>query len=214
MQLTVTPEVRQLGIDVCMALVSGANISNKSGPLEKRKKEIIEQLQPQDFRDNQILREYFALYENLPPEGFTPPAAHLVGLIQRNGRLPNINTVVDSYNLVSATTLLSIGAHDTAHIKGDIIFKVTDGSELYTPLGEEQPVPVHAGEYACMDAEKVLCRLDVKQCRETRITKETRQFMLYVQGNKATNRPYLEAGLQQVCQLIQEICGGEYQILS
>ena len=43
MKMIVTPEVRALGIDAVAALVGGVNLSNKSGPLEKRQKEVIEQ---------------------------------------------------------------------------------------------------------------------------------------------------------------------------
>jgi len=215
MKLIITPEVRSLGIDVGLAVVSGAEISNKSRRLEKLKKDTIELIQQnQHFAGSAILQAYRDLYHITGvTEEFTPPAAHLLGLIERNGRLPNINTVVDCYNLVSVQTQLSIGAHDTAHIQGDITFRLTDGNEQYTPLGEENPIKVSPGEYACTDAEKILCRLDVKQCQETRITKETRQFMVYVQGNKATSRDYLDKALTQVCELIKEICGGTYEVI-
>ncbi len=215
MRLNVTPSVRELGIDAVMAVINGAEISNKSRPLEKLKKEIIEQLQPTDFSADPVLQAYYELYQKLGvSEDFTPPAAHLLNLIKRNGRLPNINTVVDCYNLISARTRLSIGAHNLAHIRGDITFRLTDGTEHYIPLGEENPVKVNTGEYACTDAEKIICRLDVKQCQETRITKETSRFMLYVQGNRNTSPDYLAQALLEVCELIKEICGGDYHILA
>ena len=80
-------------------------------------------------------------------------------------------------------------------MRGDLRFRLTTGAERYTPLGEERPVPIAAGEYACLDDEKVLCRLDVKQCQETRITKATTEFLVYVQGNPATREEDLLAGL-------------------
>ena len=112
----------------------------ESGSLEKLKKELIEKIQTLDMSKTtsvsniQILKGYKELYDGLGIKGHKPPAEHLITLIKNNGRLPNINTVVDCYNLVSTETFLSIGAHDTAHIKGDVIFKVTNGSEKYTPL--------------------------------------------------------------------------------
>ncbi len=215
MELIITPEVKKLGINACMALVREVNISNKSNPLEKRKKEVVEKVQGADIATDPILQAYHELYQvaEVEGEGFVPPAEHLLGLIKRNGRLPNINTVVDSYNLVSAETSLSIGAHDLAHLKGNVSFRITDGSEKYTPLGENEPVKVFAGEYACMDDEKIICRMDVKQCNETKITKETKAFIVYVQGNRNTEFAYLLNALQKVCDLITEICGGTYQII-
>lgn len=210
MKLIVTPEVKAQGINAVMALIKDASISNKSNPLEKRKKELVEKLQGFEIAASPILAAYREFYHG---EDFIPPAQHLIGLAQRNGRLPNINTVVDCYNLISAQTGLSIGAHDTAHIKGKVAFRLTDGSERYTPLGENHPVKVRPGEYAAMDDEKIICRMDVKQCQETKITKETKAFIVYVQGNRATDFDYVLDGLHQVCNLIQEICGGAYEVI-
>jgi DNA/RNA-binding domain of Phe-tRNA-synthetase-like protein len=65
-----------------------------------------------------------------------------------------------------------------------------------------------------MDEEKILCRMDIKQCDKTKITKETKEFMVYVQGNKYVEPDYLQKALQKVCDLIKEICGGTYKIVS
>jgi len=48
------------------------------------------------------------------------PAEYLLKLIKKSGMLPNINRVVDCYNIASAETLLSMGVHDLANIKGNI----------------------------------------------------------------------------------------------
>ncbi len=188
MKLVITPEVRKLGINVLMAVFNEVAVSNKSRPLEKLKKELIEELQAQpDEKDaitDGILEGYRELYRLTAAGELVPPAQHLRRLAVDNGRLPNINTVVDAYNLVSARTGLSIGAHDAAHIAGDVIFKLLDGSELYTPLGLDEAVRLAPGEYACADYEKILCRLDVKQCQQTRITKASTAFIIYVQGNR------------------------------
>ena len=55
MKLVVTPEAKELGIKVCMAVIRHASISNRSGPLEKLKKEVIEKIQ---VLDNQIIKFY------------------------------------------------------------------------------------------------------------------------------------------------------------
>lgn len=211
MKLVITPEVKALGINVCMVVVRGASISNKSNPLEKRKKEAVASLLALDTASHPVLQAYRELHAQAGLEGQLPPAQHLINLAQKNGRLPNINTAVDCYNLVSALTGLSIGAHDLAHVKGDLTFRLTNGSERYTPLGESEPIKVAPGEYAAMDDEKIICRMDVKQCNETKVTKETGAFLVYVQGNKNTELSYIEDGLRQVSDLLKEICGGTYE---
>jgi methionyl-tRNA synthetase len=213
MKLVVTPEVRALGIDACMALVSGARVSNRSNPLEKRKKEALDAIRALDVGAHPVLAAYRELHRQARAEGVVPPAQHLIALAQETGRLPNINTVVDCYNLVSARTGLSIGAHNAARVRGDVAFRVATGSERYTPLGASAPVPVRAGEYACMDDEKIICRMDVKQCEETRITKATGAFLVYVQGNRATSADQLGAALRELCDLVRDVCGGSCEVV-
>ena len=212
MRFTITPEVKELGINVCMAIVRDVNIVNKNTNLEKIKKGTIIKLQKLEVSNSEILQGYRVLYDKVGINAI-PPAESLINLIRTNGKFPNINTVVDCYNLISAETFISIGAHDTSHIKGDVVFRVTDGSERYTPLGQNEPIKVSAGEYACMDEEKILCRMDIKQCNETKITKDTTEFMVYVQGNKYVNSDYLLKALKKACELITKICGGKYEII-
>ena len=78
---------------------------------------------------------------------------------------------------------------------------------------ESSPLQVSAGEYVCTDEEKILCRMDIKQCDETKITKETKEFIVYVQGNKYVEHIYLQKVLHKVCELIKEICGGTYEMV-
>lgn len=208
MRLVVTPDVRALGIQVRAILFSGATVSNRSNPLEKRKKEALPAIGAIDVESHPVLAAYRELHRRAGAEGVLPPAEHLIRLAQANGRLPNINTAVDAYNLVSALTGLSIGAHDVTRIRGDVAFRITTGAERYTPLGASAPEPIRPGEYACVDDEKVLCRLDVKQCEETRLLKTSTAFLVYAQGNRATAEQDLVAGLGQVAALVLAVCGG------
>jgi len=213
MRFFVEEAVRALGVDAMAAVFEGVRVSNRSNPLEKRKKEALEVIQAIDVQSDPVLAGYRALHARLGVTGVVPPAQRLVELVQATGRLPNINTAVDAYNLVSALTRLSVGAHDLEQVQGDLRIRSTQGGERYTPLGEAGPVPVAAGEYACMDEEKILCRLDVRQCAETRITKETERMVVYAQGSAATPRPMLESGMRRIAELLVEICGGRYQVI-
>ena len=206
--ISVTPEAEKLGIKAVAVVFTDARISNKNATLEDKKKEVIENIENLDLTNNPILAAYRELYQLCGVEGFIHPAKYLIQLIKKNGRLPNINTVVDSYNLVSVETFLSIGAHDTDKIKGNLVLKITDGSELYIPLGGNSPEKVNIGEYACTDEEKIVCRMDIKQCEQTKITKDTKNFIVYIQGNKNTDMGYLYKALDKVCEYIKSFCKG------
>lgn len=204
--ISVAPEARRLGIDIAGALFAVVEIADTNARLEDKKKEIVEKAAHADVAANSVLAGYRELYQRCNTTAI-PPAEQLVQSVRKNGRLPNINTVVDSYNLVSAETLLSIGAHDLDKIEGNVIIKITDGSEWYIPLGSQSPEKVAAGEYACMDEEKIICRMDVRQCEQTKITKDTRRFIVYVQGNENTDAAYLKGALGKVSGYLAQFCG-------
>src|SRR3989338_1362442 len=154
-------ELKKQGINVAMALVSNANVSNKESYLKSIKEEISQKLQKKDISNKKILDGYKEFYVKAEVNGCVPAPENLINVIQKNKSIPNINTVVDCYNVISAETLLSFGAHDTSSIKGSISFRVTGGSEKFIPLGEKQPIKINKGEYAFMDDEEILCRMDI-----------------------------------------------------
>ena len=205
----IEPKLKEMGIKAVAAIFENVNIANKNNQLEKLKKEVIERINSKKL-NKQILDGYKEFYNN---REFIPAAESVINIIKKNGRFPNINTVVDAYNIVSIESLLSIGAHNLSKIRGEIAFKITSGNEKFTPLGENKNIKIEAEEYAFMDDEKILCRFDVKQCDETKITKNTKSFIIYVQGNKETSEEYLENNLVKVCNLIKQICGGDYKII-
>jgi len=209
--ISVTPEAKEYGINFKAALIRGVRVSNKSAKLESMKKLAIPAVERLDLADNEILNGFKELYKKSGAEGNVPSAEKLVGLVKENGMFPNINTIVDTYNLVAVEKFLSIGAHDATKIKGDVKIKVSDGTERYVPLGKAEPAKLKPGEYVFVDGEKVICRMDVKQCNESKITKDTRDVFLYVQGNKLTSDKYLEEALEKICKLIVEIAGGEVE---
>ncbi len=206
LKFSVSPELKKLGVKVKAAIFSGANIVNRSASLEHYKKDIIARLQDVDVPKNPILEAYSELHKISKVKVFEPPAAGLIEFARNNGRIPNINTVVDSYNIVSAETFLSIGAHDLKRINGDLIIRFADGTEHFIPLGETMKQKVNKGEYVGVEEEKVICWLDIKQCEETKITKETKEYIIYIQGNKNTSDVYLQNALNKVIENQTRFC--------
>jgi methionyl-tRNA synthetase len=211
---SVAPDLSAKGIKVKVAhfFVQGGIPRKRGSALEKHINEIRSRINIEDLLRSPILEEYRRLQKEAGIQEPIAPAEYLLKLIQSSGRLPNINKVVDCYNLASAETLLSMGAHDTAKIKGNVQLRTTDGTEKYTPLGKTEPEEIAPGEYAAIDEEKVICRLDLKQCDETKCGKDTTDLLVYVQGNAQTSDEYVLEGLQRVCDNIRNFCNGAYII--
>jgi DNA/RNA-binding domain of Phe-tRNA-synthetase-like protein len=112
------------------------------------------------------------------------PSVHaLLRRLARSGRLPRISPAVDCYNLVSATFRVPAGAFDLQTVTGDIMIRLADGSEVFTPLGEpdttESPRP---GEVIYTDAGGVLTRhWNHRDADRTKVTEQSSEIIFLLE---------------------------------
>lgn len=202
----VDEELESQGIRVKYALVRVPHIAKKQNKafrsyLEKE----IGALDVEKALQAPSIQEANRLYTEANVEG-VHPAKHLLEIIQKSGKLPNINRVVDSYNIISAKYQLSFGVHDIAKIDGATRLTTTTGEEHYIPLGGSDKVVVGAGEYAFVDEKDILCRMDCKQCEKTKVTSSTRDLLVYVQGNTSVTDDQLQKALDEALKNMKHFC--------
>jgi DNA/RNA-binding domain of Phe-tRNA-synthetase-like protein len=149
------------------------------------------------------------------PKRDPPSVEKLMSFALKRGDLPVINNLVDAYNLVSVRSSCSLGAHDLNRISLPVTLRLLDGSESFTPLGSDRPVPVIAGEYAYVDASnRLLCRLDVVQADFSKVTEATAHVLLIVEGTVAHSTQDLRQVFTDVTELVIRYCGGTGEIIS
>ena len=208
-QFTVNPKLIDTGYNIKAALITIPKISRKqSKAFRAYLAEALEQMDFEALLQSEIIEVANKSYLDAGVTG-KHPATHLLEILQKSGKLPNINNVVDCYNLSSVKHQISFGVHDLDKINGDVKLDFTTGDEAYLPLGGKELVRVNGGEYAFMDTNRILCRMDCKQCDETKITDKGKHLLIYAQGNKAVDIEYLEKSLQEVLTNLVEFCGGE-----
>jgi DNA/RNA-binding domain of Phe-tRNA-synthetase-like protein len=160
------------------------------------------------------IAEYHRLHEQFGARGQVPAPEKLITYIRRKKDLTAAGPVVDCYNLVSARTLLSIGAHDLAKFTPPITLRSCTPKDMYTPLGQTDPVSV-AGEYAYVDADyRVICRLEVLQGDFSKVTAETRDVVFFLQGNRLLPSTILLKGAWLLAEMITRFCGGSCELVS
>jgi methionyl-tRNA synthetase len=209
---SIDEKLAKMGVDVKLAVVQGVAIKKSDGELEKLKRAAEEEIRALG-EDDPLVEGYREVYRRFKAD-VEPPMAHLIGLVKEKGMLPNINTVVDAYNIVSARRRVSVGVHDLDKVVGDVRLAVTRGDEVYVPLGETEPAKVRSGQFAMVDQEHVLCYLDAKQGQHTKIGYDTSNLLVYVQGSPETSGTYLDAALREICDLIVRFNGGAYRLLN
>lgn len=220
-RFSITDATQALGLKAVCFVIEGVRNQHTHPDFETLKAQTLAQvtadLSSEAIRTDPILGGFRVLHDAIGRSNRKNVASpeSLLKLVLRAGGLPQVNLLVDIYNLVSVKTRLSLGAHDLRAINGNVQLRLTDGSETFWPMGSDKPKVVSPGEYAYIDdAYNVLCRLEVRQCERTKITLDTTDGFFIVQGNARTTETYLHEATNELLALIKRFCGGRARMLS
>jgi len=205
----VDPRLHKVGVRVEFAIIRDLTIIHKSPELESWKRSIQRQLREVDLDNDPVLISYRQLLAEVSNAQVVASPEYLLRLIQKHGRLPQINTVVDAYNIVSAETRAVVSAHDLDKLKGTLRMIQLDESMIFEPLGPGESEQLPLGEFTIHDDEHPLCRLNCKQSRRSSVTPATRNLLLYAQGNPQLEGDALRAALDAACEAIMRFSGGQ-----
>ena len=219
MNFSIDPRLSALGIHVILVLAERLSIQRTDEALELEKKRVIQEIEvrwrSESVQNNPILNGFKALYRLFgeDPGKVIPSARYLIDCVLKNKRFLTINTAVDIYNMISATSLLTLGAHDASKLGDDFRLAITDGSEEFIPLCKQFTEKVNPGRYAYMTGNQIICWLDVRQGESTKVTLDAKSIVVIVQGNKAVDNSYLRETADRLCENLSRYCGGEAKII-
>lgn len=144
------------------------------------------------------------------PGDYRPSAEALLRRTLKRRTLPRINTAVDAYNATSIRHMIPMGGFDVDKTRGGIILRYSAGGESFLPLGASEPEKTYEGEPVYADDIRVLTRRwNYRDCDETKITTETRNLVMFVDGSGEIPREDVESALRELDALLGEFCGGE-----
>lgn len=216
----VDQEVLDLGIKVKGVVIEGLdNETIDEVYLSYRKEKIAElfnQYKEVRIKEDPIVEGFYQLHSkvNVRRRNNAPSVETLVRLLQKREDLPQINKVVDLYNIISTETKVSLGAHDIDKISGNVTLKIQDGSEKFIPLGKDEPQAIKAGEYSYIDEDhEIICHLEIRQVNKTLVDEKTKNIFIIVQGNEVTPQNLLEDTCHQLIDTITKYCGGKGRII-
>jgi DNA/RNA-binding domain of Phe-tRNA-synthetase-like protein len=212
--------VLAIGLTGAYFTLGGLRIRESDIELDELKEsllnEIISELSTETIIEDPTLQGFRRLHEAVGVSNRKNVASpeNLLSNLLRTGRLPQINVLVDIYNLVSVRSRLALGAHNIAEISGNVSLRMTTGTEEFWPLGSSEPKAVRAGEYAYVDDENnIICRLETRQVEKTKVVVDTTECFYIVQGNAATDSSYLKAVTDDLIAMTKRFCGGEDRLL-
>jgi DNA/RNA-binding domain of Phe-tRNA-synthetase-like protein len=220
--ISISPECVQLGLRSGTVVFRNVHIGESSPELRAEIAQEIAEVCSRFAKPDDVRRapEVVAFRKILEDTGINtrkvqPSVERLLAFVLKRGALPAINNLVDAYNLISIRSLCSMGAHDLDRISLPVSLRLFTGPESFTPLGQDQALPIKAGEFGYVDAnERVLCWLDVLQADFSKVTAATVNALLIIEGTPAHAEERLKDTFSAAIEIISRHCGGTAELLT
>lgn len=219
-RFTVEQAVKDIGVKIVFPVIEGIDNTRTSPEWMERRKEIIDSLINEykdiDYHADPILEGFHILHDRsgVKRRKNIPASENLIRLLNKHGDVFFINQAVDIYNIISMESKLSLGAHDIDRVDGNVTLRFTNGTELFIPIGQEEPITVNAHEYSyCDDANEILCRMEIRQVEKTKVNASSRNIFYIVQGNEATDDVLLLKTAKKIIDETVKYCGGKGKII-
>lgn len=220
MHFLVTEECRRLGLRAGAILFRGVRVGPAGSALRAEIAAEVEAVRGrlESAAAVRALPEVVAFQELLRKVGVNPrrdrpSVERLLTLAVQRGELPAVNSLVDTYNLVSVRRRCSLGAHDFDLIAPPVSLRVLSGEESFQPLGGGGTT-IAAGEYGYVDAlGRALCRLDVLQADFSKVTDATVNALLIIEGTSVHAAEVLRGAFDDAAELVTRHCGGTAEVV-
>ncbi|MBT3283631.1 hypothetical protein HN807_00385 [Candidatus Bathyarchaeota archaeon] len=145
------------------------------------------------------------------PGDYRPSAEALIRRAIKTGELPTINAAVDIYNLVSVKHIIPMGGFDTDHVQGPIKLRLSEGDEVFTPLGASKQEETYPGEAVYADDSRILTRRwNYRDCDETKITGDTVNLVMFIDASPEISPKKIHGALDDLRLLLKLYCDGSY----
>lgn len=216
--LDVSPDLVSRGLSTAVVVARGVGGSPTLPALVDYRRAVGRSLSAhwknRSLSSDPVLREYERIHRLFNVAGEPSAPEKLLRYVRRHQDFTGAGAVVDCYNIVSAKTLLSIGAHDLAKLKMPITLRQVGAADVFVPLGQSEPESC-LGEYAYVDPDgRVICRMEVLQGDFTKVEAASRDVVFFLQGNREIASSDLLGGAWLLAELAERFCGGSAELVS
>ncbi len=193
----------ELKIGVLIAKNINNSISNDELKQEMRNIEshIKGNFELQTLVDLPFIKDWRNAYSSFgaKPKTFKNSVESLLRRILKGDDLPDINTVVNLYNLISVKYVVPAGGDDIDKVDGDIVLTIAKGCEQFTLLGSMKKEVAESGEVIYRDNKEILCRRwNWSECDKTKMTPETKNVIIVLEALASITKERLKQALQEL----------------
>ncbi|MFC2160096.1 B3/4 domain-containing protein [Acidobacteriota bacterium] len=204
------------GLILGAIVVSGIDNRKQSTDLQMQIRDIEQDIQ-QNYESETLsvhpnIQAWRSAYSKFgaKPKKYKSSIESLLRMILKGIELKSINMLVDIYNYVSLKHKIPLGGDDLDKVEGDITLCFACGDEPFTPINSIEAKTVNEGEVIYKDEKEVLCRRwNWRECDKTKMTPETKNAVLVLEGLPPVRREDIESAAENLSALVQKFCGGE-----
>jgi DNA/RNA-binding domain of Phe-tRNA-synthetase-like protein len=163
------------------------------------------------IKDVPMFRAYrdFFWRIGIDPTKVRPAAEALIRRILAGHSLPEINTLVDAYNLASIRTGVALAAFDQAKLREQLLMRQALAREQFLGIGMGEPMNLDGGEVVVADEEKLVAVYPYRDADSTKVDEATTDVVLMVCGCPGIDDEPLTRAEQVASELILQFCGGK-----
>ena len=142
-----------------------------------------------------------------------PSHIALTKRLLEGSKLPDINTIVNTYNAFSVKYLTPFGGENLDQSCGNLVLTLAKGGERWVVIGSTKSKPAFEGELIWRDDLDVTCRSwNWRQCDRTKLTPESKNGYFVMDGFES-NKEELVKIAEEFIDYVTRNLGGKGEIL-
>ena len=163
-------------------------IEKNNSDLENYKTEVLNEISKKYNLSSLKNEKIFRVYRNffwgigVDPTKIRPAAEALIRRVLAGKTIPEINNLVDAYNLTSIKTGIPLAAFDNSKIINGITARFAKPNEEFFGIGMKDPQNLKGNEVIITDEEKIIAVYPYRDSNETKITNLTKSIQLMICG--------------------------------
>lgn len=203
---------------ICIVLGRGLRIRKRLNELENliedNRKKLIQRIDNKKLTDFTNIKSWRETYRQLGvnTRKYRPTVEALLRRVINGHNFPVINTAVNAYLAAALLTMLPIGGYDLAAVHGDICLRVSNGGEIFMPLGGVKMEYTTPDEVVYADNKTILTRhWNCHECDGAKITENSTVIFLSSEAalKDISTRDLIET-LVKIVEYESAFCQGTY----
>lgn len=190
------------------------SITRISSDLEAYKKEIYSETQSrwviEKLREDPDFRSYRDFFWKLgiDPTKNRPAAEALIRRVLNERPIPNINTWVDAYNMVSIQTAIPIASFDADLLDGEPLMREALEGEEFLGIAMKKPVVLKGGEAVIQDDSGLVAIYPYRDADHSKVASETKNVLMLMCGAPGISKAKLRESGELAKTVMTKFCGG------